>query len=91
MEADAWPRHAPQNAFSAGPPPQLPREHLLGGVQVESRCRAGSGRGCTAASWMSPSLLPLPRLHVLSAHHLGFQEHWGVERVLFCTKGSRQR
>lgn len=32
MEADAWPRRAPQNAFSSGPPPQLPREHLLGGA-----------------------------------------------------------
>lgn len=52
---------------------------IFWGVQAESHCsssvggrRAGSGRRCTAASWMSPSLLPSPRLHVLPT---GFQEH----------------
>lgn len=80
--------------FSSGPPPQLPRS-IFWGVQAESRRSssvggrsAGSGRRCTAASWMSPSLLPSPQLHVLPA---GFQERWGVKRVLFCTNGSRQR
>lgn len=81
MEADAWPRRAPQNTFRVGPPPQLQREHLLGGAGrvallqqcggVRSRIRKAM-HGCQLDV---TSLLPSARLHITSARHLCFQEH----------------